>query len=143
MDFFWPDHKYVPGRTKRHSEGLFDPTRDTATTGMSVSALQDCQAFQTGLIYLKHGYYWEAHEVLEPVWMALDQDKPERQFVQGLIQLANGLLKIEMDKPNAALRLSVIALDLFDTDACHVMGVSVQKMRQQVMQLNAAANAAL
>lgn len=76
---------------------------------MSADQLARCDAFQAGLQYLREGYYWEAHEVLEPVWMALPADSVERKFVQGLIQLANGRLKLCMARPKAALRLVELA----------------------------------
>ena len=56
-------------------------------------------AFQAGLDCLESGFYWEAHEILEPVWMNAPADAPERFMVQALIQLANAALKQVMDRP--------------------------------------------
>ncbi len=47
----------------------------------------------------------------EPVWMALPLGSGERLFVQGLIQLANGFLKLRMGRPRAARRLCAMARD--------------------------------
>ena len=66
-------------------------------------------AWTAGWHYLRAGFFWEAHEVLEPVWMATRPDSPERQLVQGVIQIANAALKIEMQRPNAVRRLCDIA----------------------------------
>ena len=100
-----PGHVYVPGQTPRHPEGWFDPIRRSARPGMSVAALGRSQAMQAGLVYLEAGYFWESHEVLEAVWLALPEDAPERQVVQALIQLANARLKLLMGRPKATLRL--------------------------------------
>lgn len=108
---FRPTHAYVPGRTPRHPEGTFDALRDTAHPGQTAYVLAQSAAFRAGLHYLDTGFYWEAHEVLEPVWMALPQGSAERFFVQALIQLANGRLKLVMERPKAALRLALIARD--------------------------------
>ena len=108
---FRPTHAYVPGRTPRHPEGTFDALRATVRAGDAPAALAQSAAFQAGLHYLDTGFYWEAHEVLEPVWMALPRCSAERSFVQALIQLANGRLKLVMDRPKAALRLALIARD--------------------------------
>ena len=108
---FRPTHAYVPGRTPRHPEGTFDALRDTARAGQMPDVLAQSAAFRAGLHYLDTGFYWEAHEVLEPVWMALPQGSAERFFVQALIQLANGRLKLVMERPKAALRLALIARD--------------------------------
>jgi hypothetical protein len=94
---FWTKHAYVPGKTERHPEGAFDAVRATATVDLSRVQLAKSQAFRLGLRYLETGYYWEAHELLEPVWMAQSDPSIERKFVQGLIQIANGSLKMEMD----------------------------------------------
>ena len=91
-----PSHAYVPGQTPRHPEGAFDAVRDTAQPGMSVEALAASEAFVTGLAYLDQGYFWEAHELLEPVWMACPQNSAEQVFVRGVIQRANARLKERM-----------------------------------------------
>ncbi|MBT7224140.1 MAG: DUF309 domain-containing protein [Marinovum sp.] len=109
---FWPTHAYVPGRTARHPDGAFDPIRETAKGGSTPEQLAQCAAFQLGLRYIHKGFFWEAHELLEPVWMLLPKPSRERAFVQGLIQLANGFLKLEMGRPKAAQRLLVISQDL-------------------------------
>ncbi len=112
--FDLPTHAYVPGKNTRHEEGAFDEIRSTAQAGMSVQALVRCDAYRVGLFYIENGYYWEAHEVLEPVWMALAPRAPEKQIVQGIIQLANAYLKVKMDRPKAALRLCDIAQTLIE-----------------------------
>jgi hypothetical protein len=119
-----PPHAHVPGRTPRHAESVFAATRSSAVAGMSVEALAASEAFRDGLLFLERGFFWEAHEVLEAVWMALPPDRPERRFVQGLIQLANGWLKLRMDRPKATLRLSGLARDLVaSADGGSIMGV--------------------
>ena len=100
-----PSHAYVPGQNERHPEDTFDAIRRTAVQGQDADQLAHSEAFRSGLRFLDAGFYWEAHEVLEPVWMVLPDGSMERQFVQGLIQLANGCLKMRMGRPKAALRL--------------------------------------
>ena len=113
----WPAWAYVPGRTERHADGAFDTIRATACLGMSPRALALSAAMRHGFAYAEARFFWEAHEVLEPVWMALPNGSAERDLVQGLIQTVNGLLKIRMDRPKAARRLSKIAGDLIRSAA--------------------------
>ena len=110
----WPGYAYIPGKTPRHPEGTFDTVRETANPGASAAELASSDAFKLGLSYLDAGFFWEAHEVLEPVWLILPKDSDERRLVQTLIQLANGLLKLQMERPKAALRLAQIAGDLLE-----------------------------
>lgn len=105
----WPAHSYVPGVNKRHPEDAFDSLKAGISAAMSIDELAECSAFQHGLLYLNGGYYWEAHEMFEPVWMSLPEDSDEKRFVQALIQVANACLKHRMQRPKASLRLCTIA----------------------------------
>ena len=130
-----PPYAHIPGVNTRHPEGWFDPISDTARAGMSVVELAESAAFQSGLRYLEAGYFWEAHEVFEPVWMALSPGD-EKQVLQALIQLANGKLKLQMGRPKAALRLCEIVEGLLaDLGAGAVMGVSIADLRLDVERL--------
>lgn len=108
-DIELPDHAYVPGSTARHESGAFDHFCVDAKPGMDVEALASCRAWRAGLKFLEAGFFWEAHEVLEAVWMALPTDSADRQTVQALIQYANAGLKQKMGRPGAASRLLVRA----------------------------------
>jgi uncharacterized protein len=114
-----PTYAYVPGQSPRHPENTFDGIRGSAQVGMSVEDLAGSDAWQAGLQFLRQGYYWEAHEVIEPVWLALPGG-PEKRLVQGVIQLANAALKHKMGRPRAVLRLC----DLVDE---HLKAVSVNE----------------
>ncbi len=61
------------------------------------------------MLLLERGYYWEVHEVLEPLWMVEPPNGARREGLQGLIQFANGALKVSMGRPGAAARLFAIA----------------------------------
>jgi len=104
-----PPYAYVPGQTPRHDEGRWDDVRATAAPGMGADELAASPAFTAGMAFFENGYFWEAHEVWEAVWMACPPNSAEHRFVQALIQLANAELKLAMEKPRAALRLCAIA----------------------------------
>lgn len=128
-----PTHAYVPGLTGRHPEGSFDHIRDTVQDGMTVQELCSCAAFQSGLSFLERGFYWEAHEVLEPVWMVLPDGSDERQVLQALIQLANARLKVKMQRPKAAKRLCVIVSGLLSGVTGQVaMGLEIRCLAAEV-----------
>jgi predicted metal-dependent hydrolase len=44
--------------------------------------------FNRGLDLFNRAHFFDAHEVLEDVWRALPRDRPLRQHLQGLVQLA-------------------------------------------------------
>lgn len=109
--FSMPPHAYVPGQTARHPVGAFDALRASVVPRMTEADLAATVAMLAGRAYREAGYFWEAHELLEPVWMACPPNSEARSLVQGLIQLANAQLKVRMGKPRAAQRLYLIALD--------------------------------
>ena len=108
-----PPYAYVPGQNPRHAEDLFDPIKKDVVEGMSSEAIRSSVAWAQGLVFLKEGYYWESHEVLEAIWLQCPSNTAERLIVQCLIQLANAGLKKKMQRSNAFDRLIRIADDLF------------------------------
>ena len=63
-------------------------------------------AFRYGADLYNAGFYWEAHEVWEPVWMALPPNSRERIACQALIQAANACLKLRFGGAKAFGRLA-------------------------------------
>ena len=133
-----PPHAYVPGRTARHPEDWFDTIKASVTSDVPLEKLHDTTAFRVGIVYFNAGFYWECHEVLEPVWMATPERSPERDMVQALIQLANARLKLKMDRPNASSRLCGMVrthLSRCPEDR-PTMGLSVSEMEKRVAKTN-------
>lgn len=140
-----PSHAYVPGVNGRHEEGAFDFIRVTAKEGMAVDELEQSLAFTCGIDYIGNGFYWEAHEVLEAVWMVIPNATPEKHLVQGLIQYANACLKMKMSRPKAARRLCAIARDLLLASKGHnfenidpsTIFIQIENLEKDIMQNNA------
>ena len=104
-----PDLPHVPGKTAR-------PVTSPAFTAAAAAPIytvdrmwQQNDTYLYGLDLYAAEFFWEAHEVWEPVWMRSPGNSRERLLVQGLIQLSNACLKIVMHRPEAATRLLGIA----------------------------------
>lgn len=129
----YPPHAYTPGRTERHPEGAFDAIRESVAPGMSATDLAASDAFVTGLRFLDEGLYWEAHEVLEPVWMACPDPSPEREAVQALIQVANAGVKARMGRPRAVARITALVEDhLAGMGGGPILGESAEGIRARL-----------
>nr|WP_245216543.1 DUF309 domain-containing protein [Sagittula salina] len=89
--------------------------------------MERCPAWRAGVQFFREGYYWEAHEVWEAVWMAAPENGPEKIMVQAAIQLANARLKQALDRPRAAIRLQRMASGLMQ-EAWNRGGGSVMGM---------------
>jgi hypothetical protein len=62
-------------------------------------------ALRYGLVLNDRGYFWEAREILEAVWAAAPQGGRERILLRACILIANGNLRLRMEKPGSAGRL--------------------------------------
>ena len=142
-----PPHAYLPGISARHPEGAFDTIRDTVRPGMTAAELGETAAFRHGLSYLEAGYFWEAHEVLEPVWMACPPNSARRLFVQALIQCANAALKARMGRPQASSRLCRISRRLLEAaerlEGDRIMGCRTEDLRRRIDSLEQEADSAV
>jgi hypothetical protein len=56
--------------------------------------------FREGVALFNGARYWHAHEAWETIWRAADER--ERDFFQGLIQIAAGLLHLQRRNPRGA-----------------------------------------
>lgn len=54
----------------------------------------DTEAFRYGLDLFGAGYYWEAHEWWEALWMVCPKESAQRCVLQGHIQTAAAMLKV-------------------------------------------------
>ncbi len=105
---------------------------------MSVAQIRASDAWQGGWVLFDQGFFWEAHEVWEPVWMCLPRHSDERTMVQACIQLANAHLKKIMGRPNAVLRLCGMVerqIEGFNNSA-PVFGVDVSELNRRVQYLH-------
>lgn len=122
-----PPAPHLPGRTPRPPEQLFEPLKVGLSSKLSPAVLASSAAFQGGIKAFRTGYYWEAHELWEAVWMCLPPASPERHLLQGLIQLANAGLKHRMGRLKAARRIIDLA-DIALAEAAQRSGLSGMKV---------------
>ncbi len=54
--------------------------------------------FEEGIAYFNSGYFFEAHDTFEEIWM--DVRGRDRRFYQGLVQLATGFYHVGMKNLN-------------------------------------------
>ncbi|MCV0395205.1 MAG: DUF309 domain-containing protein [Rhizobiaceae bacterium] len=104
-----PEVPHIPGRNVRPEAGLFFDIAQAAPETTDPARWRDNRAWLYGVDLYAGGFFWETHEVWEPVWMGARPNSPERTLVQGLIHLANACLKLEMSRLNAARRLTALA----------------------------------
>jgi len=138
LDYQLPLSKHLPGVNARPDDGYLERIAAAAPAVTDAAQADENAVWKFGLHLLHHEYFWEAHEVLEPVWFNAHPNSRERYLVQGLIQLANAALKARMQQPRAALRLAQHSAELIQEAArgdgtCsdnRLMGVALGSMQE-------------
>jgi uncharacterized protein len=132
--FSWPLPRapHLPGQTPRPTDANISRIAHSAPQPTDAQAWRANESYLAGLRLYAFGYYWEAHEVWEPVWMNARPRSQERELTQGLIQLANAALKLKMSQSSAGRRLAAIAHKHFREASLGgepvVMGVDLSAM---------------
>lgn len=72
------------------------------------------ELFKKGIEYFNTGFYFEAHDTFEEIWM--DERGEDVRFYQGLVQLATGFYHLRMDNLKGAesqLNKGVVKLEKY------------------------------
>ncbi|MGZ0188887.1 MAG: DUF309 domain-containing protein [Alphaproteobacteria bacterium] len=125
VEFPFPSYAHIPGVNSRHPEGLFLDVKAMAPAVSDAKSLSSNAAWDHGLALLSEGYYWECHEVLEAIWLKALPNSRERGLIQGVIQLANALLKQKSGQRKGATRLAAIAVALLEEGEASGVGMEI------------------
>ena len=111
-----PPYSYVPGRFPHpisdpagHQVGKSPPR----PTPIEPHDWASSRAYLFGCDLFNHGYYWEAHETWESVWLACGRSGVTADFLKGLIKLAAAGVKAREGRPAGVIRHGARAAELF------------------------------
>ena len=107
-----PVRAHHPGQTEHPQADLKAPVTSSLDVQVTEQNWHRHDAYLYGFALYQSGYYWEAHEIWEPVWMKCAPNSVERLLLQACIQLTNAALKQAMGKTKASARLYEISCDL-------------------------------
>jgi predicted metal-dependent hydrolase len=109
----FPSFSYIP-KLHIHPEKLSEkphiPLLPELTEKFSVHSWKNCTNYLYAIDLFNYGYYWEAHEVLEKLWLSAGKKSPEGIFVQGIIQVSVAMLKWSQSNTTGLKRLTEKAL---------------------------------
>lgn len=91
-----------------------------------------CEQYLYGIDLFNHGYWWEAHEALEAVWVAAGRRTETGFFVQGLIQVAVAHLKKFQGFHEVATRMSRAGLQKMTPVNRVYLGIEMTEFRAAV-----------
>jgi hypothetical protein len=126
-----PAHAHIPGTGTEPDWPPLEAAKALAADTTTDQNWRCNQAYIHGFALLRGGFYWEAHEVWEVVWLNSAPNGLERRQLRALIQIANANLKTVMGRHQAAGRLIDEAeRDLDELAGCDMlMGVSISQAR--------------
>ncbi len=101
-----PAAPHRPGSGSAPDMAPLERAKAEAPPRTEPEAWRENVAYRYGWRLFDNGFYWEAHEVWEAVWLACRPNSRERVLLQALIQLANARLKAAMGQPRAVRRLT-------------------------------------
>ncbi len=123
-----PAYRHLPGINQRPAENFLNAIATFNDPPVSDATAATHLGWQYGLRLINQAYYWEAHEVLEPVWWQAAANSPARHLVQTTIHLTNGALKIRLGRVAAAHRLASMARQgcerAFTANPAHLLGLT-------------------
>ncbi len=141
MNYSWkiyPNGPHVPGQNSRPPENA-EIQALLAELPAQIIADDWCYigAYQQGLTFFEAGFFWEAHEMWEAVWVKCAPNSREKYLLQGLIQVANACLKVRMRRKRGALKLvqeaSMLIREAFlSKPDGSVMGVSCRDITAEI-----------
>lgn len=106
----FPLYRYLPGLVSSpcpYPRNAPSDRPDPKPARFTPDDWRSCDPYLYGIDLFNHGYWWEAHEVFETVWLAAGQRTTVcGRFVQGLIQLAAAQLKRFTGEPQGARSLT-------------------------------------
>ena len=131
----FPPYRFVPGKSPH-------PTRDPAghsyhehpepLATFDTAQWQNCQEYLYGIDLFNQGYWWEAHEALEALWVAAGRETETGQFLQGLILIAVAHLKMFQGFDDVARRMAGEGLDMVKRVNGIYLGIDVAALHSAV-----------
>ncbi len=92
-----PKYRYVPSVTPHpviDPEGHSYKKPEEKATALPADKWMQNEPYLYGIDLFNHGYWWEAHEAWESVWLTTQKTDLMGVFLQGLIQFSAALLKL-------------------------------------------------
>jgi hypothetical protein len=100
-----PGQAHRPGTGSTPEMALLEQAKAFCPQVTDAASWQTNRTYRYGWSLFAAGFYWEAHEVWEAVWLASHPNSLEQLFLKTAIQTAHACLKQDMGKDKAARRL--------------------------------------
>ncbi len=130
-----PGRKYIPGlgiHPEKHPQGSQVPDLSLDEVSFTDNSWKRSRRYLYGIDLFNAGYWWEAHEVLEELWIQCGRTTQVARFLQGIIQVSAALLKFSISNPRGAKRLKSRALEKLELHSGVFLGIDVDVLVSQL-----------
>ena len=134
-NILFPKRRYIPGQglhPKRDSKGSHLPEIPSSTIRFTAESWQKSEGYLYAIDLFNYGYFWEAHEVLEVLWVDAGKKTPTGIFIQGIIQVSAALLKETQSNHKGALSLADKGLLKLSSQSGVFLGLRVGSFVKEV-----------
>jgi hypothetical protein len=130
-----PSRKYIPGlgiHPDKHPHGSHVPDLPRDEVRFTENSWQRSRRYLYGIDLFNAGFWWEAHEVMEELWIQCGRTTQVARFLQGIIQVSAALLKYSISNPRGARRLKMRAQEKLELHSGVFLGIDVDELVSQV-----------
>lgn len=129
----FPSYRYLPFQgdmphPRNDPDGHSYGQEDDYLPGFSDQEWMTCQPYLYGIDLFNHGYWWEAHEAWENVWLAAGRGTQTGTFIQGLIQIAAAQLKHFMQEEQGAKLLTASGIEKLKVVKGQFLGINITSL---------------
>ena len=131
----FPPYRFIPGESPhptRDPDGHSYKNMSEQLKSFENKQWQSCDAYLYGIDLFNYGYWWEAHEALEAVWIVAGRKTETGLFTQGLIQVSVAHLKKHQGFDDVAKRIAIEGLEKMMRKENIYLGIDVSKFRSHV-----------
>jgi len=129
-EFPMPDYAFLPGVNLHPNKRQVNHLPEIPAKNKIINAenWQNLPAYLYATDLFNAGYYWEVHEILEPLWINAGKHSEEAVFLKGIIQIAVALLKVKTGNLYGAKLLLNKATNHLQKYAQIYFGIDIQKL---------------
>lgn len=131
----FPGYRFVPGKSPHPTRDRQGHSYNKPVEKLSSFNPEDwnsCEIYLYGIDLFNYGYWWEAHEAWEVIWVAAGRHTKTGFFIQGLIQIAAAHLKASQEHHDAASILTLAGLKKLQPLHGYYLGMDVSKFHSDV-----------
>lgn len=127
--FDLPPFRYIPGNRKQKTlNHLHTPLILEDSSTFSIHNWNKSQRYLYAIDLFNYGYYWEVHEVLEKIWLAIGKTTQTGFFIQGIIQLSIAIVKKIEANSIAVERMKAKAIPKIESQKGIYLGIEINSL---------------